>query len=65
MRWELNDLVRRLGNREVPVDLHAIDVVSPETSGSRLGKDARRMLDAIEALLTTSAKPSTWCGSTE
>lgn len=50
MRWELNDLARRLDGREVPVDVHSIDVAAAPASDSGLGSDARRMLDAIEAL---------------
>ncbi|WP_165227045.1 sigma-70 family RNA polymerase sigma factor [Aquisphaera insulae] len=50
VRWELNDLARRLDDREVPGDLHAIDVAAPESGGSSVGTTARRLLDALEDL---------------
>jgi RNA polymerase sigma factor (sigma-70 family) len=50
MRWELNDLARRLDERGRPVDVHEIDVASPKSSDSGLPPSARRMLDAIDAL---------------
>lgn len=50
MRWELNDLARRLDARQVPVAIHAVDVAAPSDSGSGLGTDARRLLEALEAL---------------
>jgi RNA polymerase sigma factor (sigma-70 family) len=50
MRWELNDLARRLDERGNPVDIHGIDVAAPASSGSGLHPAARRMLDAIEGL---------------
>jgi RNA polymerase sigma-70 factor (ECF subfamily) len=50
MRWELNDLARRLDG-QVPVGgLEAELIPSPENSGSQLSQNARRILDAIEAL---------------
>jgi RNA polymerase sigma-70 factor (ECF subfamily) len=50
MRWELNDLARRLDDQGELVDVQEIDVSSPPSSESRLPPAARRMLDAIEAL---------------
>jgi RNA polymerase sigma-70 factor (ECF subfamily) len=50
MRWELNDLARRLDEEGPPVEIHGESVVAPASNGSGLGPDARRMLDAIEAL---------------
>lgn len=50
MRWELNDLARRLDERSraeaLPDDVAAL----PESDGSVLSPSARRMLDAIENL---------------
>lgn len=50
MRWELNDLARRLDQRTQALGLHADAVPAPQTSGSVLGPNAIRMLEAIEAL---------------
>ena len=50
MRWELNDLARRLDEQGPPVEVHEETVPAPATSSSGLGPGARRMLDAIEAL---------------
>lgn len=50
VRWELNDLARRLDDREVLLDVNAIDVAAPESGGSSVGMVASRMLGAIEAL---------------
>jgi RNA polymerase sigma-70 factor (ECF subfamily) len=50
LRWELNDLARRLdeqpGDAELQDGLHP----APQDSDSALGPDARRMLQAIEDL---------------
>ena len=50
MRWELNDLARRLD--EKPADLELIEGVAlaPQSSGSGISVNARRMLDAIDHL---------------
>lgn len=53
MRWELNDLARRLDER--PRALPLQDELSPaapegQSSGSQLSPDARRILEAIEGL---------------
>ncbi|MBA2117852.1 sigma-70 family RNA polymerase sigma factor [Bremerella alba] len=51
MRWQLNDLARRLDERPAMFDLVDVDVAAPPTSTlSGLGVDARRILDAIEKL---------------
>jgi RNA polymerase sigma factor (sigma-70 family) len=50
MRWELNDLARRLDEQGPPVGDLGEAVPAPASSSSELGPDARRMLDAIEAL---------------
>ena len=50
MRWELNDLARRLDEQAGFVDFQEIEIASPPSSESRLPPTARRMLDAIEGL---------------
>jgi RNA polymerase sigma-70 factor (ECF subfamily) len=50
IRWELNDLARRLDEQTAMLSLREDLVPSPETSGSVLSASARRMLEAIEAL---------------
>jgi RNA polymerase sigma-70 factor (ECF subfamily) len=50
MRWELNDLARRLDEKGCPVELFEGLAVAPESSGSNLSLDAQRMLEAIESL---------------
>jgi RNA polymerase sigma factor (sigma-70 family) len=50
MRWELNDLARRLDEQPAAVDLREELVPSPVTSCSQLTPDGLRMLQAIEAL---------------
>jgi RNA polymerase sigma-70 factor (ECF subfamily) len=50
MRWELNDLARRLDEQPAAVDLRPELVQSPLTSGSGLTPDGLRMLQAIDAL---------------
>ena len=50
MRWELNDLARRLDEQPVAVDLREELVPSPVSSSSGLTPDGLRMLQAIEAL---------------
>jgi RNA polymerase sigma factor (sigma-70 family) len=50
MRWELNDLARRL-DKETPAHrLSGAVVVSPESSGSQLSPNTLRVLEAIESL---------------
>ncbi len=50
MRWELNDLARRLDKKGPDVELVEELVLPPESSGSGISMDARRMLEAIENL---------------
>jgi RNA polymerase sigma-70 factor (ECF subfamily) len=50
MRWELNDLARRLDQQPSAVELREGLVPAPSSSGSGLTPNGRRMLDAIEAL---------------
>ncbi len=50
IRWELNDLARRLEERETIERLSGDNVPAPVSSGSELSLNARRMLDAIEGL---------------
>jgi RNA polymerase sigma-70 factor (ECF subfamily) len=50
MRWELNDMARRLDERSRGVALHESAVAAPETSGSVISLNTKRMLEAIEGL---------------
>ena len=50
MRWELNDLARRLDEQPAAVDLREELVPSQVSSGSGLTPDGLRMLQAIDAL---------------
>jgi RNA polymerase sigma factor (sigma-70 family) len=50
MRWELNDMARRLDNQSAVLDLRESGVRSPESSGSVASATTLRMLEAIEAL---------------
>jgi RNA polymerase sigma-70 factor (ECF subfamily) len=50
IRWELNDLARRLDERTQAVELREGFVAAPESSGSVISPVARRMFEAIEAL---------------
>lgn len=50
MRWELNDLARRLDEHTRAVELRDELVPAPASSGSVLSPSARRMLDAIDNL---------------
>jgi RNA polymerase sigma-70 factor (ECF subfamily) len=50
MRWELNDLARRLDDQPSPVELHEALVPAPPTSSSGLTPNGRRMLEAIDNL---------------
>jgi RNA polymerase sigma-70 factor (ECF subfamily) len=50
MRWELNDLARRLDEQPAAVELREGLVPAPSSSGSGLTPKGRRMLAAIEAL---------------
>src|SRR3954471_4588916 len=50
MRWELNDLARRLDHQPAAVELDDGRVPAPTGSGSVLPPDGRRMLEAIDRL---------------
>ena len=50
MRWELNDLARRLDEQPAAVELREGLVPSPASSGSGLTPDGLRMLRAIDEL---------------
>ncbi len=50
MRWELNDLARRLDKNRPDVELLDSLAVAPESSGSELSQSARQILKAIEDL---------------
>jgi RNA polymerase sigma factor (sigma-70 family) len=50
IRWELNDLARRLDEMPSPVEFPDSAVPGPESSASLLSPMGRRMLEAIENL---------------
>lgn len=50
MRWELNDLARRLDSQGASCSLPMELAAMPQTSGSPISAVARRMFDAIESL---------------
>jgi RNA polymerase sigma-70 factor (ECF subfamily) len=50
MRWELNDMARRLDEQATAVALHDETVPSPASSDSAISPDGRRILAAIERL---------------
>src|SRR5207253_8549294 len=50
MRWELNDLARRLDEQPTAVELHEGMVPAPAGSDSVLTPDGRRMLAVIDNL---------------
>jgi RNA polymerase sigma factor (sigma-70 family) len=50
MRWELNDLARRLDERPANVELREEIVPAPAGSDSVLTPEARRILEAIDGL---------------
>jgi RNA polymerase sigma-70 factor (ECF subfamily) len=50
IRWELNDLARRLDTQPAAVELREGLVPEPASSGSGLSADGRRMLQAIADL---------------
>jgi RNA polymerase sigma factor (sigma-70 family) len=50
LRWELNDLARRLDEKAPNVELAEELALAPESSGSGISQNARRMLEAIENL---------------
>jgi RNA polymerase sigma-70 factor (ECF subfamily) len=50
MRWELNDMARRLDEQPAVVELQEGMVPAPPSSGSGMSGVARRMLEAIDGL---------------
>jgi RNA polymerase sigma-70 factor (ECF subfamily) len=50
MRWELNDLARRLDEQPPPVELHDDAVPAPPSSDTGLSPDCRRIMAAIDGL---------------
>jgi RNA polymerase sigma factor (sigma-70 family) len=50
MRWELNEMARRLDNQPADEELHMESMPAPASSGSGLTPNARRMLEEIERL---------------
>ena len=50
MRWELNDVARRLDTGAYDQELVEGLAFAPESSGARISLNARRMLEAIEKL---------------
>ena len=50
IRWELNDLARRLDDQPAAVELREDLQPATQSSGSVLGPDGRRILEAIEGL---------------
>jgi RNA polymerase sigma-70 factor (ECF subfamily) len=50
MRWELNDLARRLDQQPTVMELHDESVPAPGSSDSVLTSDSRRILEAIDRL---------------
>jgi RNA polymerase sigma-70 factor (ECF subfamily) len=50
MRWELNDLARRLDEQPSPGELRDEAVPAPASSGSGLSPEGRRILAAIDGL---------------
>ena len=50
MRWELNDMARRLDEQSAVLGLQESGVAAPQTSGSVISVNTRRMLEAIESL---------------
>jgi RNA polymerase sigma-70 factor (ECF subfamily) len=50
MRWELNDIARRLDNQPGAVELRDEAVPTPASSDTGLTPDGRRMLAAIDSL---------------
>src|SRR4051812_36046141 len=50
MRWELNDLARRLDNQPAAVELRDGLLAAPASSDSNLSPEGRRLLEGIDAL---------------
>jgi hypothetical protein len=58
MRWELNDLARRLDGMPAALELREELLPAPAGSDSGLTPDGRRILDAIEVCRRVSARHS-------
>jgi RNA polymerase sigma factor (sigma-70 family) len=50
MRWELNDVARRLDNQPAAVELRDWNLPAPDGSASGLSPEGRRILEAIDGL---------------
>ncbi|MGE3780836.1 MAG: sigma-70 family RNA polymerase sigma factor, partial [Pirellulaceae bacterium] len=50
MRWELNDMARRLDEKSAALSLKDSVIAAPDSSGAMIGITTKRMLDAIENL---------------
>jgi RNA polymerase sigma factor (sigma-70 family) len=50
MRWELNDMARRLDNQPAVVELREGEIPTPASSEAGLSPDGRRMLESIDGL---------------
>ena len=62
MRWELNDLARRLDEQPTVVELLEGETPAAPSSASVMSPDGRRMLEAIDDL-RTRGKYLTFCAS--
>jgi RNA polymerase sigma factor (sigma-70 family) len=50
MRWQLNDLARRIDERPAAMELREGFIAAPASSDSGISADGRRMLEAIDSL---------------
>jgi len=50
MRWELNDMARRLDKQPAALEVHEGAVPAPDSGDSMLTPDGRRMMEAIDNL---------------
>jgi RNA polymerase sigma-70 factor (ECF subfamily) len=50
MRWELNDLARRLDKQATALELHEEELRTPASRNAGLSPDGCRMLKAIDSL---------------
>ena len=58
MRWQLNDLARRLDEQPAFVELREEFLVAPASSGSAITPDGRRMFRRLTTYPRTRAKLS-------
>ena len=64
MRWQLNDLARRLDEQPAASALAEAGVAAPpDSTASGLTPDGRRMLGAIDGLPEDERRSSTWSAS--